>query len=173
MNPNNTPVLFPIEDGIEVLYRESNFALNFARGLGIILCWMALLAALGLAMASSFSFPVAAFASVAALIMTFSSGTLATAVSDGTIMGFNSETSQAGHSAADNVVIPVFRAVLEVINLAKGFSPIDSLSSGRSITWTELGLAFSQIVLLLGGVLAVVGIWSFNRRELATAQGNQ
>ena len=173
VNPNNTPVLFPIEDGIEVLYRESNFALNFARGLGIILCWMALLAALGLAMASSFSFPVAAFASVAALIMTFSSGTLATAVSDGTIMGFNSETSQAGHSAADNVVIPVFRAVLEVINLAKGFSPIDSLSSGRSITWTELGLAFSQIVLLLGGVLAVVGIWSFNRRELATAQGNQ
>ena len=51
INPNNVPLLFPIEDGIEVLYRESNFGLNFARGLGIIFCWMALLATLGLAAA--------------------------------------------------------------------------------------------------------------------------
>lgn len=172
-NPNNVPLLFPIEDGIEVLYRDGGFGLNFARGLGIIFCWMALLAALGLAAASSFSFPVAAFASLAALIMVFSTGTLATAVSDGTLMGFNSETGTSGSSTADSVAIPFFRAVLEVINLAKDFSPIDSLSSGRSITWTDLGTAFVQIVLLLGGVIAALGIWFFSRRELATAQGTQ
>jgi hypothetical protein len=63
--------------------------------------------------------------------------------------------------------------VLRVINLAKDFSPIDSLSSGRSITWAELGKACGQIVLLLGGIIATVGIWSFNCRELATAQGTQ
>lgn len=171
VNLNNTPLLFPIEDGIEVLYREGGFGLNFARGLMIILCWMALLAALGLAMASSFSFPVAAFASVAVLIVTFSTGTLATAVSDGTLMGFNSETGESGRSAADSIAIPVFRVVLDVINLAKEFSPIDSLSTGRSITWSVLGLAVGRIVLLLGGVLAVWGIWSLTRRELATAQG--
>jgi len=62
---------------------------------------------------------------------------------------------------------------LRVINLAKDFSPIDSLSSGRSITWGELGRAFGQIVLLLGGIIATVGLWSFSRRELATAQGTQ
>jgi hypothetical protein len=60
-----------------------------------------------------------------------------------------------------------------MVNLVKNFSPIDSLSSGRSITWTELGLAFAQIVLLLGGIIGVIGIGLFNRRELATAQGNQ
>ncbi len=48
LNPNNTALLFPLEDGMEVLYPEGGFALNFARGLGIIFCWMALLAALGL-----------------------------------------------------------------------------------------------------------------------------
>jgi len=47
LNVNNTALLFPLEDGMEVLYREGGFALNFARGLGIIFCWMALLAALG------------------------------------------------------------------------------------------------------------------------------
>jgi hypothetical protein len=47
------------------------------------------------------------------------------------------------------------------------------LSSGRSISWSELGTAFGQIVLLPGGIIAAIGILLFNRRELATAQGNQ
>jgi hypothetical protein len=36
-----------------------------------------------------------------------------------------------------------------------------------------LSLAFGQIVLLLGGIFAVFGIFVFNRRELATAQATQ
>jgi len=44
------------------------------------------------------------------------------------------------------------------------------LSTGRSITWKDLGMAFTQIVLALGGLFAVFGIYVFNRRELATAQ---
>ncbi len=172
-NPNNTALLFPLEDGIEVLYREGGFGLNFARGLTIILCWMALLAAIGLASASFLAFPVAAFFSLGLLTMAFSSGTLANVVSEGTVMGFNSETGAAGHSIIDLVAVPVFRAALSVINLARQFSPIEALSTGRSITWGQLGLAFSQIVLLLGGLVAAAGIFIFNRRELATAQGNQ
>jgi len=170
LNVNNTALLFPLEDGMEVLYREGGFGLNFARGLGIIFCWMALLAALGLAAASYLSFPVAAFASLAVLAMALSSGTMSSVVSEGTIMGYNSEKGMAGHSPADAVVIPVFRAILKVVNLAKGFSPVDSLSTGRSISWSELGAAFGQIVLLLGGIVALLGVWGFHRRELASAQ---
>jgi hypothetical protein len=169
-NINNTALLFPLEDGIEVLYREGGFALNFARGLGIIFCWMALLATLGLAAASFLSFPVAAFLSLAVLALALCSGTIANAVSQGTLMGYNAETGQSGHSAIDVVAIPVFRAVLETINLTKNFSPIDSLSTGRSVSWKELGRAFGQIVLLLGGIIGLFGIFVFSRRELATAQ---
>ena len=43
--------------------------------------------------------------------------------------------------------------MLPVIELVKNFSPIDSLSSGRAIAWSELGAAFGQIVLLCGGVI--------------------
>ncbi len=172
-NPNETSLLFPLEDGIEVLYREGGFGMNFARGLGIVFCWMALLAALGLASASFLSFPVAAFCSLAALTMAFSTGTLSSVVSEGTIMSYNAETGIQGHSPADVVIVPVFRAALQVINLVRSFSPIDSLSSGRSIGWGELGHAFAQIVLLLGGIIGLTGIAIFNRRELATAQGTQ
>ena len=173
LNGNDTALLFPIEDGIEVLYPESGFALNFVRGLGIIFCWMALLAALGLAAASFLSFPVAAFFALTMMIVVFSSGTLAESVDTGSVAAGNSETGQAGHSFADGVLIPAFEGVLAVVNLAKNFSPIDALSSGRSITWSELGRAFAQIVLLLGGLFALTGIFLFSRRELATAQGNQ
>ena len=173
VNPNDTSLLFPLEDGMEVLYPEGGFTLNFARGLGIIFCWMALLAALGLLAASFLTFPVAAFFSLALLTIGLSSGTLAEAVDTGTVAAGNAETGVMGHSDADAVLIPLFKGLLAIINLVKNFSPIDSLSSGRCITWTELGLAFAQIVLLLGGIFGVIGILLFNRRELATAQGNQ
>jgi hypothetical protein len=169
----DTVLLFPVEDGLEVLYPEGGFALNFARGLGIIFCWMALLAAIGLMAASFLSFPVAAFFSMAVLAVVLSSGTLAETVSSGSVGVGNPEKGVAGHSAADVILIPAFKGILIVVSLAKNFSPIDSLSTGRAITWGELGAAFGQIVLLLGGLAGVIGIALFSRRELATAQGNQ
>jgi hypothetical protein len=158
---------------MEVLYPEGGFVLNFARGLGIIFCWMALLAALGLTAASFLSFPVATFFSLAVLVIGLSSGTLADVVSNGTIGIGSPGANGMGRSAADTVVIPIFKGMLTVINLAENFSPIDALSTGRSIPWSELGAAFGQIVLLLGGIIAIIGIVLFGRRELATAQGTQ
>ncbi|MGD0744721.1 MAG: hypothetical protein ABSA45_06160, partial [Verrucomicrobiota bacterium] len=80
---------------------------------------------------------------------------------------------EMGHSIADAVLIPLFKGLLVVIGLIQSFSPIDSLSSGRSISWAELGAAFGQIVLFLGGIVSLIGIGLFNRRELATGQGTQ
>jgi hypothetical protein len=169
-NANNTALLFPLEDGIEVLYPQGSFGLNFVRGVGIIFCWMALLATIGLASASFLSFPVAAFLSLGVLTLALSSGTISNAVTEGTLMGYNSETGQTGHSAIDVVAIPIFRGVLGLINLAKNFSPIDALSTGRSVSWEDLARAFGQIVVLLAGCIGLVGIIVFSRRELATAQ---
>jgi hypothetical protein len=59
-----------------------------------------------------------------------------------------------------------------VINLVRDFSPVEALSTGRSISWESLGMAFLQIVIVLGGLLAICGIAVFNKRELAAAQSN-
>ena len=173
-NVNGTSLLFPLDEGIELLYREGGFGLNFARGVGIIFCWMALLAALGLASASFLSFPVAAFFSLGILTMALSSGTLASVVSEGSLTGpVPGGTTSTGRAIVDAAVVPFFKAALTVIHLVEGFSPVDSLSSGRSVSWGELGRAFAQIVLLLGGIVGLIGAAIFSRRELATAQGNQ
>jgi hypothetical protein len=172
-NPNNAALLFPLEDGIEVLYPETTFTVNFIRGLGIIFFWLTLMAALGLMAASFLSFPVATFFSLALLTVAMSSGTLSEAVDSGTVAAGNEEKGIAGHSVADVVLIPAFKGILSVVQLVQSFSPIDALSTGRSVTWTELGTAFVQIVVVLGGFFAVLGIFCFSRRELATAQGTQ
>jgi len=172
-NPNNTALLFPMDEGLEVLYPAGGFAPNFARGLGIIFCWMALLAAIGLMAASFLSFPVASFFALAMLVVVFCSGTLADAIDSGSVAAGNEETGQAGHSAMDVVLLPAFKGVLAVISLVKSFSPVEALSTGRLISWTELATAFMQVVLLVGGFFAVAGMIFFNRRELATAQGTQ
>ena len=173
VNQNNTALLFPLDEGLEVLYPEGGFALNFARGLGIIFCWMALMAALGLMAASFLSFPVASFFALAMMIVVLSSGTLADAIDSGSVAAGNEETGQSGHSAMDVVLLPAFKGLLAVIGLVKSYSPVDALSTGRSISWGELAAAFAQVVLLVGGVFSLVGIYFFSRRELATAQGTQ
>ncbi len=157
----------PRDEGFELLYREGNFALNFARALLIILFWLMLLAALGLAAASFLSFPVAAFVSASLMMVALSSGTLRSTVEAGTITGMNEETGEAGQSVLDYVLIPVFQGMLYVFKLAGDLSPIDALSTGRSLEWTAVAGAFAKIVLLLGGAVALFGIVAFTRRELA------
>jgi hypothetical protein len=172
-NQSEVALLFPIEDGLEVLYREGGFALNFTRGLLIVLFWLALLAALGLAAASFLSFPVAAFFSFTLLVIALSSGTLSSIVSEGTVMGRDHETGAAAYSVADKVLLPMFKGILALVSLVQNFSPVEALSTGRSIGWDVLARAFAQIVLLLGGMIAACGMFIFTRRELATAQGTQ
>ena len=170
---NNTTLLFPVDEGIEVLYREGTFGPNFARGLGIIFCWMGLLAAIGLFGASFLSFPVATFFSLGILLVVFSSKTLENAIEEGTAGEYNAESGVVKGLFIDRVALPFFKATLFVINIPRQFSPVDALSTGRSITWRDLGKAVGEIVLLFGGIFAVSGMVLLTRRELATAQGTQ
>jgi hypothetical protein len=170
---NNTTLLFPVDEGIEVLYREGSFGPNFARGLGIIFCWMGLLAAIGLFGASFLSFPVAAFFALGILMVVFSSKTLENAVEEGTAGEYNQENGTVKGLFLDRVAMPCFKATLFVINIPRQFSPVDSLSTGRSVTWPELGKAAGEVVVLFGGIFALTGMVILTRRELATAQGTQ
>lgn len=169
-NREPTTLVIPIEDGFEVLYREGGFALNFIRGLLVIACWLALLAAIGLAAATFLSFPVAAFFAGSLLFVVLSSGTLAESVAEGTVLGTDHETGAGGVAWIDVPLIWLFSGMLKVINLVQGFSPVEALSTGRSISWLQVLQAIAQIVLLMGGLAAAAGMTILTRRELATAQ---
>jgi len=174
-NYDDVVIVFPNDEGLEVLYREGGFGLNFFRALAIILFWVALLAAIGLAAASFLSFPVAAFVSASVMVVALSTGTLASTVESGTVGVVNEETGETRLGpvtrALNFVLLPLFRALVEVFKLVQAFSPVDALSTGRSVAWGTVGLAFLQIVVLLGGFVALFGMFVFSRRELAAAHG--
>jgi len=171
-NDSDTALLFPLDEGMELLYRDGGFGLNFVRGLMMILFWLALLSALGLASASFLSFPVAAFFSFTLLVIVLSSGSISMAVQDGYVFASGPDTSAASRFL-DSALMKFFKGILDVIGLVQTFSPVDALSTGRSITWIQLARAFGQVVVLMGGLIALAGIFLFSRRELATAQGTQ
>lgn len=169
-NYTDKALLFP-EDGVSIMWRTGGFSGNFFRGIGVIFCWLALLAALGLAGASFLSFPVASFCTIAVLFISLSTGTLKQIVEEGGVVAIDPNTGFAGDpSILNKVAVPMAKTLLATFNLARGFSPIDDLSSGRSVSWTLLSRAFLQICVILGGLLALIGIAIFTRRELATAQ---
>jgi hypothetical protein len=170
-NRNDSALVFPLEDGLEVLYREGGFGLNFIRGLGIIFCWLALLAAMGLAAASFLSFPVAVFFAFSLLLFGTSAGALLKDLGEGTFLGENHETG-AGLSFIDQEKSNVYKMLVKVTDTYSSFSPIEPLSTGRSIAWLHLGNAFLLVVVFLGGSMVLVGVICFTSRELATAQGS-
>ena len=171
MNWSDSALLFTDVEGMEVLYREAGFGLNFTRGLLIIFFWIALLSAVGLACASLLSFPVAAFCSLSLLILGVSGGTMSRVLEEGSVMGVNHETGVADNkSVVDYILLPTFSGMLKVVTLVEGFSPVDNLSTGRSISWSQVGRAFGQVVVLVGGFFVAIGILIFSRRELAVAQ---
>ena len=171
-NHNEVALLFPLEEGIEVLYREGGFGANYLRGLVIVFCWLALLAAVGLAAASFLAFPVAAFFSVTMLILAFSTGTMRQVIEQGTLREVDHDTGLVGDANLfDAVTVAAFRGMLWTVNRVRDFSPIESLSNGRLLSWGTVARAVGQIVLLAGGLFAAGGMWILTRRELATAQG--
>ncbi|MBL9128428.1 MAG: ABC transporter permease [Verrucomicrobiales bacterium] len=171
-NRSDTPLIFPMEDGFEVLYREGGFGLNYVRAVIVLACSLGLLAAIGLFAASFLSFPVAAFLATTVLILGLSTGTLKSVVEDRTVMGFEHDTNTQLYPAVDAVMVPLFDFLLQAVNLVQQFSPIDAVSSGRSVTWADVARAVLLVVVLMGGAFAAVGVGAFTRRELATAQSH-
>ena len=169
-NRDRVTLIFPIDDGLEVLFREGGFAANYTRALLVLLCWLALLTALGLMAASFLSLIIAALFAVTLLAVGLSGDTFAEVASNNTLMGVDHDTGRAVASSLNVVAVPFYRVLAAITQPLAAVSPVESLSEGRSITWAQVAGAFARIVLLGGGGLAAVGLMLFHRRELAQHQ---
>lgn len=172
-NYADTSLLFPIDESLQTLYPEGGFTLNYARGLVILLCWLALITTLGLTASSFLSFPVAAFFSISILVIFFSGGLVDTVVENNTIMGIDYNAGgKRENPVVDAIGVPFFKGLDGLINMVTEFSPVESLSSGRSVSWFQLLRAIVQIVFVAAGILGSFGIYAFARRELAKPQNS-
>ncbi len=153
-------------DGVEMVYQEAGFLVNYLRGLGIVFAWLGALAALGLFAGSFMSFGMSAFACLGFLIAFASLGLVEEVVEDGTIMQTYTD-GKKDTSYIDKVAVPVFKVMVTVVKPIKEYSPIEKLTEGRSITWGELMRAYGYIWGLSGLVLGVLGSFILSNRQLA------
>ena len=167
-NLNEKPIIFLNKDGPSILYHDGGVGLNLFRGLLIIYFWLGLIAAIGLMASSFLAFPVAAFMSIGILLISASTGTLEQIVEEKGISGIDHETGRKlAPSALDDIAIVMAESILWVTNSVWDYSPVDNLSSGRTITWTSLFWAFIGIILFMSGLISAFGSLMFTRKELA------
>jgi ABC-type transport system involved in multi-copper enzyme maturation permease subunit len=168
-NRDTQTMLFPLETGMEVLYQDGSFVVNYIRAILVIGCWLALLTAIGLFAATFLSFTVAALLAMTLLGIAASGDTFAEVVRNGTVLGRDHETGMPVTTPVNALAMPIYRVLDLVLSPLETASPVAALSEGRSISWREVLKSIGGMVVLLGGGVAGFGILIFQRRELAKA----
>jgi len=151
---NDTTVIFPLEQGLEVLYKADTFTANYARAVLFILVRLIFLAALGLLASSFLSFPVSI---LLCLVVFFTAN----------FSGFILESFEYLGENVSDIYSYTFAPLMHVLPQFDKFNPSRYLVAGRLMSWELLGKALAIMVFLKAFVLLVCSIVIFNYREIA------
>jgi len=156
VNPpmNQTVVIFPLEDGLEVLYQADTFTGNFIRAGILVLFRLIFLACLGALAGSFLSFPVAILFCLVIFLT-------------GTVSGFVVESFD---SLSQNIGILYTYTVKGLVQLLPQFdknNPTTFLVPARMISWAFVGKAALFMVGLRALLLLGFALVIFRFRELA------
>jgi hypothetical protein len=151
---NDTTVIFPLDEGIEVLYKAGAFAGNYFRGCLLILCRLVFLACLGTLAASFLSFPVAILFCLVIFLT-------------GTVSGFVLESFDLLSQGVGQVYTYTVSLVVQLLPQFDRYNPTSFLVPGRLLTWSFLGRVVLVMIGIKAMVLLVLGLVIFSLRELA------
>ncbi len=169
VNPSPVTVLFSPRDGVELLVRAGGFEANLARSLIVVFCQLAFLAALAVTLGSLFSLPVAAFATGSLLVL-IKAGSYVDSLAKSATPIFGAAAppnAKPQVDVFDLILRSIFKGLAAVLRPLQETSPLEHLASGQLVGWEVVGSVFAIKVILYSGILAVLGVWLFNRREIA------
>lgn len=151
---------------IRLMVHAGAFGPNLVRALLAVFLRLAFLAALGVTAGCMFSLPVAAFGSLTALLVMMSGGLLQSAGDIRLLTeGHHGEPTGVPRGLAD-ALGHAYRALYALVRPFEQERPLALLSEGLVVGWRAIGEAAAIQVLLYGGILALIGILAFRRREL-------
>ncbi len=162
---------FPLDDGLELLFPVSGFAANLTRGLILMACKLGFLAAAGLLCSTFLTLPVAVTLALCIYLLSGLSGFIEDMVRSPALF-----TSLRPNETGQMVSVPTLpktilkwylTALTYIMPPFKEFQVVGKLNAGREISWTVVGKAAAIVLLLRGGVLALLAARIFARRELA------
>lgn len=153
-NPfNNRTTLIPKD--VKLLYRAGTFTGNYIRVLLVILARLVFLSALGVSVSTWLSFPVAILICVVVFFT-------------GTVNGFIVEAISSLGREMGIVYSLTVRPVLWFLPRFDGdFNPTPYMVTGEFLRWSFLSRIFIITGIIKSGVLLLLGMLIFRRREIA------
>ncbi len=153
-NLNNTTVIFPPKDGLELLYKADEFTPNFIRSILLIFCRLIFLAVLGLFASTFLSFPVAVMLCLSIFCTAM-------------ISGFIVDSFRYLGESAGIIYSFTVEPLINLIPRFDTFSPGKYMIPARLIPWSVIGKIFLVMVFFKSLLLLLLSLLIFHRKELA------
>lgn len=151
---NNTVVIFPPKDGLEVLYKADTFTANFIRAASLILFRLIFLASLGILSSTFLSFPVAVLFCLV-IFMTCN------------LSGFVLESFDYLSGSISAVYSYTIRPIIQFLPQFDKFSPAKFLVPARLLSWVLLARVAGLMVCIKAVLLFLFALLIFSFREIA------
>ena len=151
---NNTVVIFPPEDGLEVLYEADTFTGNFIRAVLLILFRLIFLACLGIFASTFLSFPVAI---LLCLVVFFTA----------TVSGFCLESFDFLGENLSWVYFYTIRPLILFLPQFDKFNPAKFLVPARLLSWPILAKVAGLMICIKALLLLLLALLIFSFREIA------
>lgn len=161
-------LIFPSDNGIEILYSSGAYWINYAKGAVLILVQLAVLCGIGVFFSSFLSFPVACLMT----LFVFGAGSHAGYLSD--MLSRRGELPRFLESFVENppetAVSVINKAAAAFVNCLPHFdriNPVLHIIDGRYIEWETLLFAGAVVIgIQLAAVLAIGGVF-LAKKEIA------
>jgi len=151
---NNTVVIFPLKDGLEVLYKADSYTANFLRVVCLILFRLIFLACLGILASSFLSFPVAI---LFCLVIFFASS----------FSSFCLESFAYLGEGASGVYSYTMKPIIQLFPQFDKLNPSKFLVPANLLSWSLLARVAASLVGIRAVLLWLLGLLIFSYREIA------
>ena len=153
MPVNGPVVIFPFEDGLEVLYKKTSWEDNFVRAALLILWRLLFLICMGILAATFLSFPVAL---LLCLLVFFA----------GTVNEFIVESIDILSETVGMIYAFTVEPLLKLLPQFDKYNGGDYLVTGRFIGWSAVAQAGGLMVAVKGGLLFALSVLIFSFKEI-------
>lgn len=156
----NYTAIFQVVDGPLLLSKVTGFFSNFVRTMIMAIIQLAFMAGLGCTVGAIFSTPVAVFVAISYLVI----GLSASAAVDAPLK--NDDGSYMYKNASERVLHYIAIGVQWCVVTLDDLDCTGDLADGRLVETADIVWTFFRVLILRTGILAGVGIFILNRREL-------
>ncbi len=152
--------IFQVVDGPLLMCRVASFFDNFLRTVLMAVIQIVFLAALGCTVGAIFSTPVAIFVAVSYIVI----GMIVPAAVNAPLR--NDDGSYIYSNNLNRAIHYLSRGVQAIVVTVDDLDCTSQLASGELVEWAEVGGALLKVLVLRTGLIALLGIWLLQNREL-------